>query len=233
MVDEIEALIARYHPDAFWFADDVFTISHKWLFEFEGELTRRGLKIRYECITRADRMNEQVVEALRSSGCTRLWIGSESGSQRILDAMSRRVTTGQVQAMTHLARRAGIQVGMFIMLGYDGETRQDIEQTVRHLKRSTPDLVLTTVAYPIKGTAFYKKVADRLRLPDIPFEAWNDRMIEITGRYSRRFYWFANRRVINEAAWSRMLQAPSKHWSRIISSFLKAKAAQVGMYVAG
>ena len=79
---ELEALIARYHPDAFWFADDVFTISHKWLFEFDGELKRRDLKIRYECITRADRMNEQVVEALRSSGCTRLWIGSESGSQR-------------------------------------------------------------------------------------------------------------------------------------------------------
>jgi hypothetical protein len=122
---------------------------------------------------------------------------------------------------------------MFIMLGYEGEDVSDIEATVDHLKKSNPDIFLTTVAYPIKGTAFYKKVADRLRLPDIPFEAWNDRMIEITGRYSRRFYWFANRRVINEAAWSRMLRAPSKPWSRIISSFLKAKAAQVGMYVAG
>ncbi len=229
VADEIEWLLASYHPDAFWFADDVFTISHRWLFGLEDELRRRRLSINYECITRADRMNEDVVRSLASTGCRRLWIGSESGSQRILDAMSRRVRVEQVQAMTHLARRHGIEVGMFIMLGYTGETRKDIEATIRHVRASRPDIVLTTVAYPIKGTKFYEENRDSLLLPSLPFGEWNDRMIEITGRCSRRFYWFANRRIVNEANLSRMMNDDGKRWTSIAGIFLKTKAAQLGM----
>ncbi len=231
VVEELHQLQERYHPDAFWFADDVFTINHPWLTAFVEELHRRQLSIRYECITRADRMNEQVVHALRDSGCMRLWIGSESGSQRILDAMSRRVSVEQVRAMTKLAQQNGIKVGMFIMLGYAGETREDIEQTVNHLRLCRPDQVLTTIAYPIKGTAFYRQVEDRLLLPQLPFEQWNDRMIRISGRYSRRFYWFANRRVINEAAWSRLMKPPYRSFGKAAVSYMKAKAAQALMHI--
>ncbi len=231
VVRELVMLNGRYHPDAYWFADDVFTINHSWLFAFAEELRRERLSITYECITRADRMNEQVVEALRESGCKRLWIGSESGSQRILDAMSRRVSVEQVQAMTHLAQANGIEVGMFIMLGYAGETREDIEETARHVRECRPDQILTTVAYPIKGTSFYNEVQERLVLPQLPFELWNDRMIDITGRYSRRFYWFANRRVVNEAAWGRWSHAPHRSWRKAALSYIKAKTAQAFMTV--
>jgi radical SAM superfamily enzyme YgiQ (UPF0313 family) len=231
VADEIEWLLTAHRPEALWFADDVFTINHRWLFELEDEIRRRALKFNYECITRADRMNEDVVRALASTGCRRLWIGSESGSQRILDAMSRRVRIEQVQAMTRLAQHHGIQVGMFIMLGYTGETRRDIEATVKHVKASRPDIVLTTVAYPIKGTRFYQESEDALVLPTLPFGEWNDRMIEISGRYSRRFYWFANRRIINEASVSRLIHGNGKNWASAAGSFLKAKAAQAGMYL--
>jgi radical SAM superfamily enzyme YgiQ (UPF0313 family) len=228
VVEELMHLRDAYTPDAFWFADDVFTINHRWMFEFEKELLARAGPVRYECITRADRLNEEIVRALKSTGCTRVWIGSESGSQRILDAMSRGVRVEQVQAMTRLARSAGIEVGMFIMLGYPGETRRDIEATVRHLKKAQPDIVLTTVAYPIKGTTFYEESSRDLILPELPFAEWNDRMIGIAGRYTRRFYWFANRRVINEAAWS---LRRSRGIGGATRAFLKAKAAQVGMYL--
>ena len=77
IADEIEMLQTEFHPDLFWFADDVFTINHTWLFEFEKELRARNINIHYECITRADRMNERVVSALKNTGCERLWIGSE------------------------------------------------------------------------------------------------------------------------------------------------------------
>ena len=231
VVDELQELDERYHPDMFWFADDVFTINHPWLLSFAGELRRRRLGIRYECITRADRMNDTVVHAMRESGCSRVWIGSESGSQHILDAMSRRVSVEQVRAMTKLAQDNGITVGMFIMLGYAGEAVQDIEQTVEHLRLCRPDEVLTTVAYPIKGTAFYKEVEDRLVIPQLPFEEWNDRMIEITGRYSKRFYWLANRRVINEAAWSRHVKPPYRSLGKAAASFVKAKTAQALMHI--
>jgi anaerobic magnesium-protoporphyrin IX monomethyl ester cyclase len=229
VAEEILTLRDTYAPDAFWFADDVFTISHRWLFALEREIASRNLRIRYECISRADRLTEDVLRTLKATGCTRLWIGSESGSQRILDAMSRGVRVERVQQMTRLARRLGIEVGMFIMLGYPGETRRDIEETVTHLRRARPDIVLTTVAYPIRGTAFYEDNRADLIIPELPFAEWNDRMIDISGRFSKKFYWFANRRVINETAWRRELEAGPSGLPRASRSLLRAKAAQVGM----
>lgn len=230
-VDEIKLLMTTYKPDAFWFADDVFTINHKWFFEFEKELKQRNLSIKYECITRADRMNEDVIQSLKATGCFRLWIGSESGSQRILDAMSRGVKVEQIQSMTRLAQRHGIEVGMFLMLGYQNETVDDIEKTIEHVKSTKPDLVLTTLAYPIKGTKFYEEIKDHIQLPKLEWSEWNDRMIDMRHRYPKRFYWFANRRVINEATVSRMVNGQKKKLRTLATSFIKAKVAQAGMYL--
>ncbi|MCB0794288.1 MAG: B12-binding domain-containing radical SAM protein, partial [Flavobacteriales bacterium] len=147
VVDELEHLVKTYSPDRFWFVDDVFTVSHKWLREFAQELEQRGVRIAYECITRADRMNTEVIELLKASGCVQVWIGAESGSQKIIDAMDRRVDVGQVQAMIRATKWAGIRAGTFIMLGYPGETITDIDRTVVHLKNSGPDDFTITVAY--------------------------------------------------------------------------------------
>src|SRR5207302_11208506 len=109
-----------------------------------------------------DRRAEAVVQTLAGMGCYRLWIGAESGSQRVLDAMRRRTNAERVRDMVHLLQRYGIEVGMFIMLGYDGEERADIEATVEHLKEAGPNTFLTTVAYPIKDTPYYQTVSDRI-----------------------------------------------------------------------
>jgi len=115
---ELERIRDRWQPDQVWYADDVFTINHRWLFEYSAELKRRGLRLPFETISRADRMmRDEVLETLAELGCYRIWIGSESGSQRILDAMERGVTAEQVQWATHAAQRHGIQVGMFLMWG--------------------------------------------------------------------------------------------------------------------
>src|ERR1700692_2677124 len=95
VVDELEWLINRYQPQMAWMADDVFTIRHGWLFQYAAELKRRGLKLPFECISRADRLNQQVVETLAEMGCFRVWIGSESGSQRIFYVMGRGGSVGQ------------------------------------------------------------------------------------------------------------------------------------------
>lgn len=89
VADEVDWLLDRYGPDMLWIADDVFTIHHGWIFEYAAELRRRGIRIPFECITRADRMNERIAATLKELGCMRVWIGSESGSQRILNAMER------------------------------------------------------------------------------------------------------------------------------------------------
>ncbi len=197
--DELVWIKERYNPDLIWYADDVFTINFRWFFQYAEALKERGVRIPFECISRADRLNEEVVRTLAEMGCYRLWNGSESGSQRVLDAMDRKVRVKDVQEKTHLLKKYGIETGMFIMLGYEGETIEDLEETVEHLKISNPDIFLTTVAYPIKGTPYYAEVESRI-LADKSWEARSDRDLTVAGRYSRRFYSFATRWMVNEVA---------------------------------
>ena len=203
VADELEWLMRRYQPQMAWMADDVFTIHHGWLFQYAAELKRRGLKLPFECISRADRLNLRVAETLAEMGCFRLWIGSESGSQRILDAMERGVTVEQVQMAVALCRSAGIQTGMFLMWGYEGEELSDIEATVEHVKRTDPDIFFTTVAYPIKGTPYFADVADRVQ----SLKLWkdsSDREFSIRNRHSRQFYKFADKLLRSEVELKRL-----------------------------
>lgn len=186
--DELEHIRDAYHPDQVWYADDVFTISNHWLYRYAAELKRRNVRIPFETISRADRMmDERVLETLADMGCYRIWIGSESGSQRILDAMKRRVTVEQVQCATKAAQRHGIQVGMFLMWGYDGEDICDIEATIEHVKKSNPDIFLTTVAYPIKNTEYFDAVSRNVELRKSWITA-TDRDYVVKGRRTRAFY---------------------------------------------
>jgi radical SAM superfamily enzyme YgiQ (UPF0313 family) len=228
VVDEIEILRDTYRPDMLWFADDVFTIQHKWIHEFYKEMKRRNLRIPFECISRADRLSEEILKMMAELGAFRIWYGSESGSQRILDAMQRRVSVEEIREVTRLARNFGIQTGLFVMLGYPGEKLPDIEATVSHLKLTNADQFLTTVAYPIKGTDFYREAGS----PAADNGAWergSDRNLPVHGRYSDRFYWFANRYVVNEVRQHQLRRNNSPHWLSAASSFVKAKVARAGM----
>jgi anaerobic magnesium-protoporphyrin IX monomethyl ester cyclase len=228
VVEEVEEIVATYAPDLLWYADDVFTINHKWLFEYSAELERRGLRIPFETISREDRLNEEVVRTLAKMGCYRLWIGAESGSQRVLDAMKRRTNAERVRVMVHLLQKHGIEVGMFIMLGYDGEEGSDLEATVEHLKLAGPDTFLTTVAYPIKGTPYYASVADKV----ISRRAWDqgsDRDYTVAGRHSPRYYQFATRWMVSEVALHRQRHGGSRSYPRMAKHFLSAQLGRVGM----
>lgn len=199
VVDEIAWLRNRYQPDMLWIADDVFTIHHSWLFRYAEEMNRRHLALPFECITRADRLNARVADTLAELQCFRVWIGSESGSQRILDAMERGVTVQQVRTAVRLCKERGLQVGMFLMWGYAGEEISDIEATVEHVKQSDPDVFLTTVAYPIKGTDYFQDVAKSVVAPP-DWESTSDRDFRVRGRHSRRYYQFADQWLKNAVA---------------------------------
>jgi anaerobic magnesium-protoporphyrin IX monomethyl ester cyclase len=187
VADEIEWLQWHYRFDMIWFVDDVFTISHKWLQEFATEIRIRGIKISYEIITRSDRVNEEVLLLLKQSGCARVWIGAESGSQKIIDAMDRRVKVEQVRESIRRVKSHGMQAGTFIMLGYPGEEERDIKETLQHLKYSNPDLYTITVAYPIKGTPLYSEV-ENIFTEALPWESFTDRDIDFRRRYKRIYY---------------------------------------------
>jgi radical SAM superfamily enzyme YgiQ (UPF0313 family) len=197
VADELSWLVERYHPDIAWMADDVFTIHHGWLFEYAAELKKRDLRVPFECISRADRLNPRVVETLAEIGCFRVWIGSESGSQRILDAMERGVTVEQVQNAVGLCRSNGIQTGMFLMWGYEGEELDDVEATIQHVKTSNPDIFFTTVAYPIQGTPYSAEVTDRMERLN-PWKVSSDRDVRVRGRHSRHFYGLADQLLKSE-----------------------------------
>jgi radical SAM superfamily enzyme YgiQ (UPF0313 family) len=199
IAEEIAWIRERYEPEMLWIADDVFTIHPGWIAQYASEMRQRDLRIPFECITRADRMNEKIADTLASLGCFRVWIGSESGSQKILDAMQRGVRVGQVRDAVRVLRERGIETGMFLMWGYDGEDLGDIEATVEHVKTCRPDVFLTTVSYPIKGTPYYDDVAARL----VRIGEWSsstDREVKIGGRHSRRFYQFADQLLKSEVA---------------------------------
>jgi radical SAM superfamily enzyme YgiQ (UPF0313 family) len=226
--DELLWIKERYNPDLIWYADDVFAINRRWFYEYADALQKRGVRIPFECISRADRLNDDVVSKLAEMGCFRLWNGSESGSQRILDAMQRKTDAADVQAKTHLLQKYGIETGMFIMLGYDGETIADLDETVAHIKRSNPDIFLTTVAYPIKGTAYYAEVESRI-LTDKAWEQRTDRDLTVAGRYSKRFYAFATRWMVSEVALHRATRMSGVPFRRKLKWAANAKIGRVGM----
>jgi radical SAM superfamily enzyme YgiQ (UPF0313 family) len=199
VVDEVAWILERYQPEMIWFADDVFTIHHGWITEYAAEMKRRGLHIPFECITRADRFNARMAETLAQLGCFRIWIGSESGSQRILDAMQRGVKVEQVREAVGLCKQHNIQTGMFLMWGYEGEEISDIEATVDHVKRCRPDAFFTTVSYPIKGTPYFERVASKL-VALRPWRESTDRELLVQGRHSRRFYQHADDLLKSEMA---------------------------------
>jgi anaerobic magnesium-protoporphyrin IX monomethyl ester cyclase len=228
VVDEVEWLLQRYSPDMAWVADDVFTIHHDWMRNYAAEMKRRRLHLPFECISRADRLNEEMLDLLAELGCFRVWIGSESGSQRILDAMERGVKVEQVQQAIELSRARGIQAGMFLMWGYEGEQLADIEATIEHVKRSQPDIFFTTVAYPIKGTPYYERTRDRL-VQLKPWSESSDRELMIRGRHSRKFYEYADRLLRDEVALSRLGSRDAVEAAAVAELESRVQAARAAM----
>jgi radical SAM superfamily enzyme YgiQ (UPF0313 family) len=226
VADEVEEIVARYRPDRLWYADDVFAIHRGWTLAYAAELEKRKLRLPFECISRAERIDDDVADALVSLGCWRVWIGAESGSQRILDAMQRRVRLDDVARASSLLRRRGIHVGMFIMLGYEGEGEEDLRATVEHLKRTAPDIYLTTVSYPIKGTPYFDAVANRVRASG-PWADRTDRDLVIAGRPRPRYYDFARRWMVGEVA--RAAHWQQGRYARAIRAASSALVGRIGM----
>jgi len=227
VVDEILDLKANYNFDKIWFVDDVFTINHKWLREFCRLMVEKNAITPYEIISRADRMNDEILQLLKGSGCFRIWIGAESGSQTILDAMTRMVKVEQVAAMIKASQQYGIEAGTFIMLGYPGETEKDLKATLNYLIDADPDHYTLTVAYPIKGTALYQEVED-VFVEDLAWESSTDRDIDFKRTYPRRYYDHAIHWIHHEINFHRILRANPMNY-RLITSKIRSWKARLGM----
>jgi len=230
VADELEQIRDDYAPDRIWYADDVFAMSRHWLRDFAAELRRRDLHFPFETISREDRLDEEVIEVLAGMGCYRLWVGAESGSQKILDAMDRRTDAARMREIVGLLQKHGIRAGTFVMLGYNGETWDDITATKTHLTSALPDDVLTTLSYPIKGTPYYDEVSERtLHLSD--WHEGSDRDITVLGRRSRRFYRHAQKWIQSEVELTRARRSGLGNAPKIARSYLRARGHRAAMYL--
>jgi anaerobic magnesium-protoporphyrin IX monomethyl ester cyclase len=161
---EIEHLLKTYSPDHFWMCDDIFGLRPGWIEEFNFIVQKKQLKFKYKIQSRVDLLlQEHTVEALAESGAETIWVGAESGSQKILDAMDKGITVEEIRTATQLLKKHGVKVAYFIQFGYLGETKSDVEQTIRMILELMPDEVGISVSYPLPGTKFYEKVKDELR----------------------------------------------------------------------
>jgi anaerobic magnesium-protoporphyrin IX monomethyl ester cyclase len=197
VAEEIEQLTKTYNIEGIWFVDDVFTVSHKWIKSLHAEFLNRKIKIRFECITRAERLTNEILDLLKEMGCFRIWIGAESGSQKIIDAMDRRVDIHKVREMINLTKEKGMEAGTFIMVGYPGEGLPEVKETVQHLKNATPSQLTATIAYPIKGTSLYTEIEEEISTP-INWTRQTDRDLDFNRKHPRSFYQYALRYILNK-----------------------------------
>ncbi|HXQ94239.1 MAG TPA: radical SAM protein [Thermoplasmata archaeon] len=163
VVEELRALRDRYRVDYVRFCDDVFGIQRSWLEELLDRMDGERLRVRFECLARVDLLKPDLLKRMRSAGLERVYVGVESGSQRMLDTMNRGTKLSQVERAAAALRHEGIRQYWFLMLGYPGETMEDIEATLRLFRRFSPEEYSVSIAVPVPGTRFYEAVKDRLK----------------------------------------------------------------------
>ncbi|HKS59482.1 MAG TPA: radical SAM protein, partial [Thermoplasmata archaeon] len=162
VLQELRALKAQYRVDYVRFCDDVFGIQRTWLESLLDRMISESLELRFECLARVDLLKPDLLGRMRRAGLERVYVGVESGSQKMLDLMNRGTKLKQVERTAAALRAEGIRQFWFLMLGYPGETLEDIEATFRLFRRFSPEEYSVSIAVPVPGTRLYAKVRDRL-----------------------------------------------------------------------
>jgi anaerobic magnesium-protoporphyrin IX monomethyl ester cyclase len=184
---EMGYLKRNFGPDHVWFADDIFGFRVDWVREFATATAEGDGAVPFTIQTRADLMSERMVQALREAACVEAWLGAESGSQRILDAMNKGTTVEEIATARTRLKAAGIRVGFFIQLGYIGEQLSDILATRELLQTACPDDVGVSVSYPLPGTKFHELVRAQLGRKT-HWQDSDDLAMMFQGTYTSEFY---------------------------------------------
>ncbi|MGH9564251.1 MAG: B12-binding domain-containing radical SAM protein [Terracidiphilus sp.] len=162
VAEEMRRLKHEAHVQHVWFGDDVFALDHRWNQQFATEVVKRDAVIPFKIQSRADLMSEETVRALKTAGCAEVWMGVESVSQTILDAMDKGLKISSVIAARHRLHEAGIRACYFLQLGYPGETLTELRQTIAFVRKTRPDDIGVSFSYPLPGTVFYDRVQAQL-----------------------------------------------------------------------
>jgi radical SAM superfamily enzyme YgiQ (UPF0313 family) len=200
VAEEMRVIKTDYQPDFVRIVDDAMGIDKTWVRRWRDAVLSKDAVLPYECLSRVDLMDRDIARWLKQTGCRRISFGAESGSQKVLDAMTKGSTVDQIRRTAEICREVGIESYFYMMVGYPGETWEDLKRSVELLRETHPDQFSTTIAYPLPGTTFYDQVKDRLPRQDeaqagTEFD-WNytaeNRLLFQRDQYSTAFY----RRVI-------------------------------------
>ncbi len=188
VVAEMQYILDLVQPDHFWFADDIFGLKPGWVQQFAALLKENNIAVRFKIQSRADLLLQgNTIESLAAAGCDEVWIGAESGSQKILDAMEKGITLQQIYEARRKLKQFGIKTAFFLQFGYRAETMDDIRATIHMVKKSMPDDIGISVSYPLPGTSFYEKVKSELKEKQNWIDS-NDLAMMYHGTYSAAFY---------------------------------------------
>ena len=171
VVDEIALLINNYQVEHIWFCDDIFGLKPGWIKQFSELVVSKNLPFKFKIQCRADLLlDDENIQHLANAGCDEIWIGAESGSQKILDAMDKGTTVEQIYTATRLMQKHGIKPCLFLQFGYLDELKEDIDLTIKMVFDLMPHDIGISVSYPLPGTKFYEKVKSQLQIK----QNWSD-----------------------------------------------------------
>jgi anaerobic magnesium-protoporphyrin IX monomethyl ester cyclase len=208
VVAEMKWIKENFNPDHIWFADDILGLKPHWIENFAKFVRERDALVPFKCLQRADLVNEKTAPALAKAGCKTFWIGDETGSQKILDAMDKGDTVLDIYNAARLLRANGIEVGFFLQFGYPGETWEDVQKTLKMVRECAPDDIGISVSYPLPGTKFYERV--KLELGEK--QNWvdsEDLAMLYRGPFPTEFYRVLHGRVHYEFRARKTLRKPS------------------------
>jgi radical SAM superfamily enzyme YgiQ (UPF0313 family) len=215
VVDEMAWLKRTCAPDHLWIVDDVFGLRPGWIERFATLVDETDSRIPYRCLMRADQVTPAIAQALGASGCRTVWMGAESGSQRVLDAMDKQQRVEDIHQASRWLKSAGIAVGFFLQFGYPGEEWADIEATLALVREERPDDIGVSVSYPLPGTKFHERVQQDLGIKQNWVDS-ADLAMMYRGTYPPDFYRQLHRLVHAEfrarQAAARLLTALRRPW---------------------
>ncbi|HJR79437.1 MAG TPA: radical SAM protein [Anaerolineales bacterium] len=208
VVAEMKWIKENFAPDHIWFADDILGLKPGWIEKFAVLLQEADATIPFKCLQRADLVKEKTASALARAGCKTVWIGAESGSQKILDAMEKGDTVEDIYTAARLLHQNGIEVGFFLQFGYPGETWEDVQKTLKMVRECMPDDIGISVSYPLPGTKFFERVKMELGEKQNWIDS-EDLAMLYRGPFPTEFYRFLHGRVHYEFRTRKALRQPS------------------------
>jgi radical SAM superfamily enzyme YgiQ (UPF0313 family) len=190
--EEMRLIKETYNPDQLRIVDDITGVNKGWVPKWRDEIVARGAVIPFECLTRVNLATEEMLSALRETGCRKIFFGAESGSQKVLDAMNKGAKVAQIYRAAELCHKLGIHTYFFMMVGYLSEEMDDLRMSAKMLRETLPDEFSTTIAYPLPGTTFYEQVRDRLMFESDWMLDWDytaeNKLLFNRGKYNTSFY---------------------------------------------